>query len=74
VSPTHQDLSNDTTFSQIKSRVPVPLKSKLLNDVKQHRPSFRETVPLMVYQNAFVHLEILFWDSDISLCHLVNRR
>ena len=25
VSPTHQDLSNDTTFSQIKSRVPVPL-------------------------------------------------
>jgi len=26
VSPTHQDLSNDTTFSQIKSRVPVPLK------------------------------------------------
>ena len=24
VSPTHQDLSNDTTFSQIKSRVPVP--------------------------------------------------
>ena len=26
VSPTNQDLSNDTTFSQIKSRVPVPLK------------------------------------------------
>ncbi len=25
VSPTHQDLSNDTTFSQIKSRGPVPL-------------------------------------------------
>ena len=25
VSPTNQDLSNDTTFSQIKSRVPVPL-------------------------------------------------
>jgi len=25
VSPTHQDISNDTTFSQIKSRVPVPL-------------------------------------------------
>ena len=25
VSPTHQDLSNDTTFSQIESRVPVPL-------------------------------------------------
>ena len=26
VSPTNQDLSNDTTFSQIKSRVPVSLK------------------------------------------------
>ena len=25
VSPTHQDLFNDTTFSQMKSRVPVPL-------------------------------------------------
>ena len=27
MSPTHQDLSNDTTFSQIKSRVPVPLNT-----------------------------------------------
>jgi len=27
MSPTHQDLSNDTTFSQIKSRVPVPLST-----------------------------------------------
>ena len=26
MSPTHQNLSNDTTFSQIKSRVPVPLR------------------------------------------------
>ena len=25
MSPTHQDLSNDTIFSQIKSHVPVPL-------------------------------------------------
>ena len=25
ISPTNQDLSNDTTFSQIKSLVPVPL-------------------------------------------------
>ena len=25
MSPIHQDLSNDTTFIQIKSRVPVPL-------------------------------------------------
>ena len=28
MSPTHQDLSNDTTFSQIKSCVPVPLKEQ----------------------------------------------
>jgi len=26
VSPTHQDLSNDATFSQIKSRVPVSVR------------------------------------------------
>ena len=26
MSPTHQDLSNDTTSSQIKSRVPNPLR------------------------------------------------
>ena len=33
VSPTNQDLSNDTTFSQIKSRIPVPLMilTNLLN-------------------------------------------
>ena len=29
MSPTHQDLSNDTTFSQIKSCVPVPLNIKI---------------------------------------------
>ena len=29
MSPTHQDLSNDTTFSRIKSCVPVPLKLNL---------------------------------------------
>jgi len=28
VSPTHQDLSNDTPFSQIKSRVHVPLNNR----------------------------------------------
>ena len=30
MSPTHQDLSNDTTFSQIKSRVPVPLNNSCI--------------------------------------------
>ena len=36
VSPTNQDLSNDTPFSQIKSRVPVPLKkvAKCLKNLK----------------------------------------
>ena len=28
MSPIYQDLSNDTTYSQIKSRVPVPLKAE----------------------------------------------
>ena len=37
MSPTHQDLSNDTTFSQIKSRVPVPLN--ILRDFVGH-PTF----------------------------------
>ena len=32
MSPTHQDLSNDTTFSQIKSRVPVPLSASRIRD------------------------------------------
>ena len=34
MSPTHQDLSGDTTFSQIKSRVPVPLNRRTLNNVQ----------------------------------------
>ena len=37
MSPTHQDLSNDTTFSQIKSRVPVPLRLSFLTS-KDHNP------------------------------------
>ena len=32
MSPTHQDLSNDTTFSQIKSHVPVPLSASRVRD------------------------------------------
>ena len=32
VSPTNQDLSNDTTFSQIKSRVSVPLKRNFVKN------------------------------------------
>ena len=33
MSPTHQDLSNDTTFSQIKSRVPVPLSIRIFSRI-----------------------------------------
>ena len=33
VRPTHQDLTNDTTFSQIKSRVPVPLNKSTQSTV-----------------------------------------
>ena len=35
MSPTNQDLFNDTTFSQIKSRVPVPLRNNHLSDYFQ---------------------------------------
>ena len=35
VSPTHQDLFNDTTFSQIKSRDPVPLRVGTSNGTKR---------------------------------------
>ena len=43
MSPTLQDLSNDTTFSKIKSRVPVPLtegKPSVIGPNKQGRWSF----------------------------------
>ena len=43
MSPSHQDLSNDTTFSQIKSRVPVPLKTQI-NYLKKKK---------LVYSGAF---------------------
>ena len=43
MSPTHQDLSNDTTFSQIKSRVPVPIRidgGAFISMIAQYSPSF----------------------------------
>ena len=40
MSPTNQDLSNDTTFSQIKSRVPVPLSSVADANILIIRPGF----------------------------------
>ena len=45
MSPTHQDLSNDTTFSQIKSRVPVPLIIK--NILRQHH--YMESILILLF-------------------------
>ena len=57
VSPTNQDLSNDTTFSQIKSRVPVPLK--------QHNKEkiffafiCKWTRSLLLFEMVHVHIKI----------------
>jgi len=52
ISPTNQELSNDTTFSQIKSHVPVPLKvektripeQQLLRTKRWHPYNIRTTV------------------------------
>ena len=52
MSPTHQDLSNDTTFSQIKSRVPVPL-----SESKQKRPQIN------FYINKNTPLYVLCWQD-----------
>ena len=53
VSPTHQDLSNYATFSQIKSRVPVPLNMTF----KQHFEVFK-LAPIWEYEHP------LIWASD----------
>ena len=47
VIPTHQDLSNDTTFSQIKSCVPVPLREKKIEIeiFAYYVPTYRVPVP-----------------------------
>ena len=51
--PTHQDLSNDTTFSQIKSRVPVPLMSN-----KRHKTlSKKRPKKVKMYKTGEVHLQ-----------------
>ena len=58
VSPTNQDLSNDTTFSQIKSRVPVPLRA-LKNMIKlsrKGRSAVRNKIGIKVRVSKIVFL------------------
>jgi hypothetical protein len=45
VSPTHQDLSNDTTFSQIKSCVPVPLKFHSQQQIEMNAEKVSKQMP-----------------------------
>ena len=47
VSPTQQDLSNDTTFSQIKSRVPVPISQK-----------FKISCIFYIYNNSYLTVAV----------------
>ncbi len=49
VSPTNQDLSIDTTFSQIKSRVPVPLTGKVEPFFMFLHPLDSFVVPLPIF-------------------------
>ena len=46
MSTTHQDLSNDTTFSQIKSRVPVPLRKLFLLILDIDKPQISRDSPI----------------------------
>ena len=67
VSPTNQDLSNDTTFSQIKSRVPVPLttqeKSQFfaesINSSDNHHLQIFET-DVFLKRKKVIFLNIIF--------------
>ena len=64
MSPTNQDLSNDTTFSQIKSRVPVPLDIRYKNSFSNYdmhtkwisilnRDSFKSPIVFVGARNSF---------------------
>ena len=66
MSPTHQDLSNDTTFSQIKSRVPVPLRLGWFSaDILTHLQHFliKNRVSIFqLYLLATISSMALFWN------------
>jgi len=81
LSPTHQDLSNDTTFSQIKSRVPVPLnnseqKSKT-QDIYIHLISiFILYYHLYIYfkeRHQEVYVNILFSPKIIKKMKIIGK-
>ena len=60
MSPTHQDLSNDTTLSQIKSRVPVPLDVPKKNVHAQYRA--------YIYS---LYFDLIYFGWTLSLRELV---
>ena len=53
MSPTHQYLSNDTTFSQIKSRVPVPLSITTLYIFHNTLPVLDRSIWVPKYAELF---------------------
>ena len=56
MSPTHQDLSNDTTFSQIKSRVSVPLRNKEIHTLAPTTKKFYTSVITCDHCNFITYL------------------
>ena len=69
VSPTNQDLSNDTTFSQIKSRVPVPLRMKNVSGIQYFRASTLKHINGIQNHKALMLKSITITGRDISLTH-----
>ena len=73
MSPTHQDLSNDTTFSQIKSRVPVPLTYLLLfpftkNDNNVHTPTYLYSLR----SSRFPHITLFIYIYTMYACTYIR--
>ena len=87
MNPIHQDLSNDTIFSQIKSRVPVPLmlSGKKLHgkkpvDIMQHLcwdppPSCYLYSTVCITDSHFKHFEIYRFElhyDDVTDIYLIT--
>jgi len=81
VSPTNQDLSNDTIFSQIKSRVPVPLNNSELKsktqDIYIHLISIFFFITIFTYisrkKHQEVHVNILFSPEIIKKMKIIGK-
>ena len=72
MSPTHQEVSNDTTFSQIKSCVPVPLNKDLFfRTDRSERRSFCYKGPQEITLKLEKHRPVV-WARNISACHSDN--